>query len=79
MKVKAIAYTPVGTFESNIETASPAAVTELLKSFEKPEKITHLALKNGDQTIYLPAEVIKHTVFVLEVTQEDGEGSEQPK
>jgi hypothetical protein len=79
MKVKVIAYTPVGTFASDIKEGTPEEVKTLSECFEKTEKFTYLSLENGDQTIYLPAEVIKHTVFVLEVTKEDGEGSEQPK
>jgi hypothetical protein len=73
MIVKVIAYTPVGTFASNAESVTPKAAEELSKSLEKANKFTNLTLKNGDRSVYLPSEVIKQTVFVVEITQEEGD------
>jgi malate synthase len=73
MLLKVIAYTPVGTFESSIKPGTPEEVKTLHECFEKTEQFSYLSLENGEKKIYLPKEVIKQTVFVVEVTQEAGD------
>ena len=71
MKFQTTVITPLGTFESNVVEAdlTRTQIEEVRCLYEECHKATSLSIQQGNNTYYFPAEVIRKSVIIFDVSE----------
>ncbi len=70
MKIQTKVISPLGTFESDVAEVdiTPEQVDEVKRMYEQCHKLNYLSIQQGSKTVYIPAEVIRQSVIILDVS-----------
>lgn len=63
--IKICAYTPVGEFESNLDWVDEFEIKKFKDLLKSSSNTKSIELQYGDDTIIIPDELVKKSVFVI--------------